>query len=74
MYYGMFVMTEKLDESRIRERNEITIPIPVRDILHLEPGDFIRWELNDKGCITVCKSVTMKVNSNCCKDQEKSTS
>jgi bifunctional DNA-binding transcriptional regulator/antitoxin component of YhaV-PrlF toxin-antitoxin module len=63
-------MVEVLDETKIRERNEITIPMNVRSFLKLVPGDFIRWELSDLGCIIVCKAVIRKVNNRCCKNIE----
>ena len=57
-------MSEVLFESRIRDRNEITIPVSVRKFLNLSPGDFIRFE-NIDGHICICKSVTHKVNHSC---------
>jgi len=62
-------MVEILDESRIRERNEITVPIRVREFLKIIPGDLIRWELNNTGCIVVCKVITRKVNNRYCKNE-----
>ena len=61
-------MVEIMDESRIRDKNEVTIPIPVRSFLKVGPGDRIRWELGDDGCIIVCKVVSHKVNNRCCKN------
>ena len=54
-------MSEILAETRIRPRNEITVPGIVRDILNLRPGDLIRFERVD-GSICVCKAVTRKIN------------
>ena len=54
-------MAEILAETRIRPKNEITIPPLIRDILNLSPGDMIRFE-SCEGFICVCKAVTRKIN------------
>jgi len=51
-----------LAETRIRPRNEITIPGIVRDVLNLCPGDLVRFEM-DEGVVSICKVVTHKVNN-----------
>ena len=58
-------MVEVLNKSRITNRNLITIPVKVRQLLNLFPGDLIRWELNDNGCVAVYKVVTHRVNNRC---------
>jgi len=55
---------EILAETRIRPKNEITVPPIIRDMLNLNPGDYLRFELID-GNICLCKSVTRKINNNC---------
>lgn len=57
-------MTDIIDEVKIRERNEITIPFLVRDILNLKPGDYLRFERKNSN-MYVCKAVTHKINNNC---------
>lgn len=57
-------MSEILAEIRIRPRYEITLPKTVRNFFNLVPGDFIRFEKTDRS-ITICKSVTHKVNNKC---------
>lgn len=56
-------MTDILDETNIRDRNVITIPSVVRDILNLNIGDRVRFERNGKGNICFCKVISHKVNS-----------
>ncbi len=55
-------MSETLAETRIRPRNEITVPTVIRDMLNLSPGDLLRFE-SDDGSICVCKAVTRKINN-----------
>ena len=55
-------MSEILAETRIRPKNEITIPGIVRDMLNLSSGDMIRFE-SFEGNICVCKVVTHKINN-----------
>ena len=57
-------MVEILAETRIRPKNEITVPSVIRDMLNLNPGDMLRFEFVD-GNICVCKAVTHKVNHFC---------
>lgn len=56
-------MSEILAETRIRPKNEITIPGIVRDMLNLVPGDLVRFE-SFEGNICICKVVTRKVKNN----------
>ncbi len=58
-------MVEVLSETRMRPKNEITVPSVVRDMLNLVPGDYIRFELVD-GNVCVCKAVTHKINNRSC--------
>lgn len=55
-------MIKILSEVRIRPKNEITVPIPVRTLLKLNPGDFLRFEFID-GKICIFKVATRKINS-----------
>ena len=57
-------MSEILAETKIRPKNEITVPPIIRDMLNLSPGDHIRFELFD-GNICVCKAITRKVSNKC---------
>lgn len=50
-------------ESKIRPKNQVTIPPEVCDFLRAEPGDFLRWEFQSN-VIIVCKSVTRRVSNN----------
>lgn len=56
---------EVLAESRVRDKNEVTIPKSVRLILNVVPYDMVRWERDDNGIIYICKVVTRKVNNKC---------
>ena len=58
-------MTEVLGETWIRDRNEITISIPIRSYCRLGPGDGIRWIKMDNGDVVVKKIVSKIVNNNC---------
>ena len=48
----------------IRDKNEVTLPIPVRKTLNLIPGDLVRFELNDDGIVCMHKIITRKINNN----------
>ena len=60
-------MTDKAEtlvgESRIRPKNQVTIPPEVCEALRVDPGDFLRWELQH-GVMIVCKSVTRRIGNN----------
>lgn len=58
-------MSEILAETDIRDRNVVTLPTIVRDILNTSYGDRIRFERNDHGDICICKVVSHKVNNRC---------
>ena len=58
-------MSEILAETDIRDRNVVTLPVVVRDILNTSYGDRIRFERNDHGDICICKVVSHKVNNRC---------
>lgn len=58
-------MDEILAETRIRPKNEITIPMIIRDMLNLVPGDMIRFERNNVGDVCLCKVITRKINNRC---------
>jgi hypothetical protein len=64
-------MTEKTVleavESKIRPKNQVTIPPQICDVLRASPGDFLRWELRN-GILVVCKSVTRRVSNNTTKE------
>ena len=51
-------------ESKLRLKNQLTIPGEVVELLHLKKGDFVRFEING-GSVNICKAVTSKVNNNC---------
>jgi len=53
---------EILAETRVRPKNEITIPGNVREVLNLNPGDFVRFEL-DNNMIVVHKVITRKISN-----------
>ena len=55
-------MVEILAETRIRPKNEITVPSVVRDMLNLNPGDLLRFEIID-GNVCICKAISRKVNN-----------
>ena len=57
-------MTEKIDEIEIRDRNVVTIPIKIRRLLNVAPGDYLRFERKN-GLIIICKAVTRSVPNNC---------
>lgn len=54
---------EILAESWIRPKNEITIPIEVRNLRNIKPGNGLRWILNDNNRIYVEKITSMIVNN-----------
>lgn len=56
-------MTEILGEVWLRERNQITVPPEVTQILNLSIGDIMRFEIND-GYVCVHKAITKKVPTN----------
>ena len=58
-------MSEILAETWIRPKNEITVPIEVRAICKLLPGDGLRWIRLDSGDIVVKKIISKIVNNNC---------
>ena len=37
--------------SRITQKHQATIPVEVRKVLDLHGGDFVRFEIHDKGVI-----------------------
>ena len=49
------------DVIRVREKNEITIPKKVREILGVEPGDYIQFEGDDNGGVNIHKIIPQKV-------------
>ena len=55
---------ELLAETRVRPKNEITVPGIIRDILNISPGDMLRFEMVE-GNICLCKVVTKKINHSC---------
>jgi len=55
---------KNLGERMIRDKNEVTLPIPVRKTLNLIPGDLVRFELNDDGIVCMHKIITRKINNN----------
>ena len=58
-----------LGERMIRDKNEVTLPIPVRDFLNLKPGDLIRFELSDN-VVSIHKVITRKVVNNNSEEDE----
>ena len=62
------VMAEILAEADVRDRNVITIPSIVRDILNISIGSRVRFESNDSGDICFCRVVSHKVNNRCSGD------
>jgi bifunctional DNA-binding transcriptional regulator/antitoxin component of YhaV-PrlF toxin-antitoxin module len=60
----MVVKTEFLvTEAKIRDKNQITIPSELIDVLNVHPGDFLRFEVRPRAII-VSKSVTHNVPRN----------
>lgn len=47
--------------SRIRDKNEVTIPIPVREHLNLNPDDLVVWNIDNRGIATMGKLITHRV-------------
>jgi len=56
------ICMEILAESWIRPKNEITIPIEVRNLWNIKPGNGLRWILTDDNRIYVVKITSMVVN------------
>lgn len=52
-----------LGERFVRDKNEITLPLKVREYLNLCPGDMVRFE-NNSGIVCIHKVVTRKINNN----------
>ena len=40
-------------QATITSKGQVTLPKPIRDKLHLEPGDKIDFLLEDDGCLRV---------------------
>ncbi len=40
-------------QATITSKGQVTLPKPIRDKLHLEPGDRIDFLLDDDGCLRV---------------------
>lgn len=40
-------------QATITSKGQVTLPKPIRDRLHLEPGDKIDFLLDDDGCLRV---------------------
>ena len=53
---------KNLGERMVRDKNEVTLPIPVRELLNLKPGDKIRFEMND-GTVCIHKIVSRKIGN-----------
>ena len=51
-----------LGERHVRDKHEVTLPIPVRQFLNLKPGDIVRFISHD-GNICMKKVVTRIVNN-----------
>ncbi|MFX1502931.1 MAG: AbrB/MazE/SpoVT family DNA-binding domain-containing protein [Promethearchaeota archaeon] len=56
-------MSDIIAEGKVRARFELTIPVEIREILNLKPGDYIRFEQNN-GHIYVYKAILKKINNN----------
>lgn len=52
-----------IDLIRVREKNEVTIPKKVREILNIEPGDYIQFDSDNDGGIVVHKIKTVKLKN-----------
>jgi len=53
---------EILGERTIRDKSEVTLPIPVREFLNLKPGDMVRF-VSHNGNICMKKVVTRIVSN-----------
>lgn len=41
------------EETKVSDRGMVTIPAELRRQLDIEPGDKLRWTLNDEGTLSV---------------------
>lgn len=41
------------EETKVSERGMVTIPASLRQRLDIEPGDKLRWEVDEEGCLSV---------------------
>jgi AbrB family looped-hinge helix DNA binding protein len=44
---------EPPQETKVSDRGMVTIPASLRDRLDIEPGDKVRWSVDDEGGLTV---------------------
>lgn len=46
-------MTPEIEETKVSARGGVTVPSSVRDRLGIEPGDALRWRLDEDGKLRV---------------------
>ena len=46
-------MSNVVGETRVTDQHEVTIPVDIRNCLHIEPGDKMRWVTTDEGDLEV---------------------